>query len=184
MILARQERETELESYRQRVIAADADPTNYDPNYLEKDGIDNDGDGFVWNKSRQQWVRTPTTTSVNQFLFKYQARTTGSGNPGPGRIRWVGGASQILSTHLYISHLTEDDIDLDQVYTLTHTGSKMIVQDRDEHRNFQRWIVSSTPVLVEGTNNYWQIPVTLETHGGTGTTGFSNNHALVLYAVL
>lgn len=49
-------RQVDLEAYRQRLISADPDPTNYSPDYTDRDGEDLDGDGLVWSTSKRQYT--------------------------------------------------------------------------------------------------------------------------------
>ena len=48
----------ELEGYRQRLVSADADPTNYSPDYTDRDGQDLDADGLSWSTAKRQYLST------------------------------------------------------------------------------------------------------------------------------
>ena len=49
-------RKATLEAYRSRVVAADSDPTNYSPDYSDRDGQDLDGDGMTWSTEKHQYT--------------------------------------------------------------------------------------------------------------------------------
>jgi len=115
-------------------------------------------------------------------LWIYKARTTAtSGYPDNGHLLWDN-ATQTSATHLILSHLTEDGLDIDIFVTFTQAGDKIILQDSDDSGNNQQWDVTGAPVNTNGgtPTSYWTIPVTLDSSAGDGTTGFANNHILVL----
>jgi len=116
-------------------------------------------------------------------LFNYIANTTSTtGYPGNGFIIW-NSASQIGSTVIRVSHLTNSTAqDIDVFLALIASGQKIIIQDRTSSANYQTFIVNGSPTNVNpgASNSYWNIPVTLSTSGGTGTTGFANNTNLFL----
>ena len=102
--------------------------------------------------------------------------TATSGNPGNGDLLW-NNATQISATQLNISHINADGVDVDIFLALIKTNDLIIVQDQSNSANFQKWTVSATPTIQTG---YVQVPVTLTTSGGTGTTNFANNHAIIV----
>jgi hypothetical protein len=113
-------------------------------------------------------------------LFLYNAKTTiTSGNPTPTYISW-NNTTQINSTHIFISHKTKDNVDIDTFLSLIIKDQKILIQDKNNSANYQKWIVSGTPSLVTTTDNYWDIPVALETSSGTGYSNFANEHNLLL----
>ena len=54
------------------------------------------------------------------------------------------------------------------------------VADKNNSANYQKWTVSTTPTMQV---DYVEIPVTLVTSAGTGTTNFANNHQLILAVI-
>jgi YD repeat-containing protein len=113
-------------------------------------------------------------------IYSYKAKPNSlSGDPGDGYVAWDN-SSQVASTTLRVSHLDDDSRDVDLFLGFVAEGDYLALQDRDVHTNLQLWVITGTPTLVTGAHNYWVFPVTLETSSGTGTTGFSNNHQLVL----
>ena len=71
-------------------------------------------------------------------------------------------------------------MDIDTFLSLITKDQKILVQDKNNSANYQKWIVSGTPSLVTAADNYWDIPVTLETSSGTGYSNFANEHNLLL----
>jgi hypothetical protein len=94
-------------------------------------------------------------------------------------------STQTSATQLNVSHLTDTDIDVDLFLALLTSGQRITVQDQNASANFQTWYITGTPTNTNpGTaNSYWNIPVSLVTSGGTGTTGFADNHPLFLAVV-
>jgi hypothetical protein len=118
-------------------------------------------------------------------LFQYFAETTiTSGDPTAGYLLW-NNSTQTSATQINVSHLTDTDIDVDLFLALLTTGQRITVQDQNASANFQTWYITSPPTNTNpGTaNSYWSIPVSLVASGGTGTTGFADNHPLFLAVV-
>jgi hypothetical protein len=125
----------------------------------------------------------PAGLSTSVFKYKINA-TTITGYPGSGYLSYDN-LNQIASTRLSISSLTSDDVNIHIFLSLLVITEVITIQDLDSNLNFQTWSISGIPVSVNGgsTNSYWNIPVTLVSSGGTGTTGFSNNHSSFLALV-
>lgn len=105
-------------------------------------------------------------------FYDYLANTSAtSGSPGNTFLLW-NNATQTSATQLNIAHIDDDNIDINIFLHLLNTGDVVIIQDRTNSANYQKWEVTSA--LVEQTG-YDEVPVTLITSGGTGTTGFANN---------
>lgn len=115
-------------------------------------------------------------------IFDYRADTSiVVGYPGDGHIRWDN-ATQINSGTLRISHLTDGNVDIDRILSLLVAGQDLILQDANASANYQEWKVSGAPTNFNpgAANSYWDIPVSLITSAGTGTTNFPNNHQIIL----
>jgi len=116
---------------------------------------------------------TPTAAVIG----RYDIDTSGTTAPvGTKDIRY-NNATQISATELFISDLTEDNIDVDLFLSLIKEGAALVIQDRDDHLNYQTYEVSGTPSFASAT---WTFPVTFKDSGGTGTTNFANNHKALL----
>jgi hypothetical protein len=107
-----------------------------------------------------------------------------SGYPGDGDILW-NNATQISATQLNISHLTDNNIDIDIFLSLLTVGEQIVVQSQTASADYQTWTISGTPTNVNpgAANSYWTFPVTFNASGGVGTTGFANGAALLLALV-
>jgi hypothetical protein len=89
-------------------------------------------------------------------------------------------ATQISATQININHLNDDGVDIDIFLALIKTSDVIFVQDKNNSGNYQKWTVSATPTMQV---DYIEIPVTLSTSAGTGTTGFANNHQIIVAIV-
>jgi hypothetical protein len=85
---------------------------------------------------------------------------------------------QILASNLVFSHLTSNGIDVDLFLGFLKTGDSVILQDASNSNNYQKWVLSANPTTVPNTSV--TCPVILTTSSGTGTTGFANNHNLIV----
>ena len=113
--------------------------------------------------------------------WHYRAKTTiTTGNPTDAHVIW-NNATQINATSINVSHKDQDGDDIEFFLGFIQEGQQLFLQDRDLSQNFQIWLISGTPTLTGGgtANAYYTFPVTLVDSGGTGTTGFANNHQLL-----
>jgi hypothetical protein len=114
-------------------------------------------------------------------FYNYQADANQtSGVPTTGHLFW-NNASQVSATSIRLSHIDALGNDIDVFFPLFKTGDKFVIQDQNNSNNFQTWEISATPTIV--LNSYIAIPSTLVTSGGTGTTGFADNHQLIFAIV-
>jgi hypothetical protein len=107
-----------------------------------------------------------------------------SGYPGDGDILW-NNATQTSATQINVSHLTDNNIDVDIFLSLLTVGEQIIIQSQTSSSSYQTWTISGTPTNVNpgAANSYWTYPVTLSASGGAGTTGFANGASLFLALV-
>lgn len=118
-------------------------------------------------------------------IFLYQANTAStSGYPNDGHLLW-NNATQISATQINISHLTENNEDIEIFLNLLSNTEVFTIQDQNVSENYQTWQINGTPTKNNwGTSTaYLTVPVTLITFSGTGTTNFSNNQKLFLALV-
>jgi len=118
-------------------------------------------------------------------LFLYRANTSAtSGYPGDGDILW-NNATQASATQINVSHLTDDNVDIDIFLALLSVGEQIIIQSQSNSADYQTWTISGTPSHLNpgAANAYWIYPVTLTASGGTGTTNFSSGQTLFLALV-
>jgi hypothetical protein len=79
---------------------------------------------------------------------------------------------------LTFSHLTEQGIDVDLFLGFLKTGDHVILQDKNNSNNYQKWTLTANPTVVPNTSVTYA--VSLDSSAGTGTTGFANNHQMVV----
>jgi len=122
-------------------------------------------------------------TSSSLFLYRANTSIT-SGYPGDGDILW-NNATQISATQINVSHLTDNNVDIDIFLALLSVGEQIVIQSQSNSADYQTWTISGTPTSVNpGTATaYWTYPVTLTASGGTGTTNFSSGQTLFLALV-
>jgi len=121
-----------------------------------------------------------TGASTSAWNYKAKANAT-SGYPGNGYLLWDN-ATQTSATNILVSHLNDDDTDLELLLSFFAEGQKIFIQDRDDSANNQVWEISGTPT-VTGANTstaYFTFPVTLVSSSGTV---FTNNHQLIFGAI-
>jgi hypothetical protein len=118
-------------------------------------------------------------------LFLYLANTGAtSGYPGDGDLLW-NNATQTSATQINVSHLTDNNIDIDIFLSLLSVGEQIIIQSQTSSSSYQTWTISGTPTNINpgAANSYWTFPVTFAASGGAGTTGFANGATLFLALV-
>jgi len=100
-----------------------------------------------------------------------------SGTPNNGTFYW-NNTTQTSATQLTFSHLTEQGIDVDLFLGFLKTGDHVILQDKNNSNNYQKWTLTANPTVVPNTSVTYA--VSLDNSAGTGTTGFANNHQMVV----
>ena len=110
--------------------------------------------------------------------WKYKAKTTAtSGYPGNGFLLW-NNATQTSATSIIVSHLTDDDTDIELFLSFFVLNQKIFIQNRDDSSQNQIWQITGTPT-VTGANTstaYYTFPVTLVSSAGAA---FTNNHSIL-----
>jgi hypothetical protein len=117
-------------------------------------------------------------TYTSSILGQYKVSTTTTPPPTSGHVRY-NNATQTSATSLYIHDETQDGIDIDLLLRRISIGTPLTVQDKDDHTNYQIYEVTGAPI---DNGTYFEIPVTINSSGGTGTTNFANNHAVFVAA--
>jgi len=68
-------------------------------------------------------------------------------------------------------------VDIDVFLALIQVGQTLLIQDKNNSANYQKWSVNGTPTLVSGANNYWTIPVAYVSGNNPEFTG---GHSIIL----
>jgi hypothetical protein len=111
-------------------------------------------------------------------FYDYQGKTSStSGNPTTGYLIW-NNLTQINSTQININHIDSDGDDIDIFLILINTGDIIIIQDRDNSANYQKWQVSAPITAI--SNIYVEVPVSYVIAEGTGFTNFVDNEELLI----
>jgi len=119
---------------------------------------------------------------TSSSLFLYQAHTTTtSGDPGTQHVLWDN-ATQNTATQVNISHLTDNNIDIDIFLALLQTGESITIQDRNSSTQYQTFLITAAPTNINPglPNSYWTVPVSNTASAGGN---FSNNQAIFLAVV-
>jgi len=116
----------------------------------------------------------PAGGSTNTFLYKAKTTLT-SGDPGSQYILWDN-ATQTSATQLNISHITNNNIDIDFILALIKVNDILILQDQGNSNNYQKWVVTTDAAIQTG---YVEVKVSLL----SATHNFSNNNNLALFIV-
>lgn len=120
-----------------------------------------------------EWVDVVAKQIFFSLLGNYKINTSNTTPPAASGDIKYSNATQISSTNLYVNDITSDGIDIGIMLSFLTVGSILLIQDANDHLNYQNWQISAAPTL-SGTT--YTIPVTLSSSAGTGTTGFANNH--------
>ena len=114
--------------------------------------------------------------STNAWDYKAKTNAT-SGYPTDGHLLW-NNATQTSATSIIVSHLTDDDTDIELFLSFFVINQKIFIQDRDDSSKNQVWQITGTPT-VTGANTstaYYTFPVTLVSSAGSA---FTNNHSIL-----
>ena len=114
--------------------------------------------------------------STNAWNYKAKTNAT-SGYPTDGHLLW-NNATQTSATSIIVSHLTDDDTDIELFLSFFVINQKIFIQNRDDSSQNQIWQITGTPT-VTGANTstaYYTFPVTLVSSAGAA---FTNNHSIL-----
>ena len=124
------------------------------------------------------WTGAAGTNGGSTNAWNYKAKTNAtSGYPGNGHLLW-NNATQTSATSIIVSHLTDDDTDIELFLSFFVLNQKIFIQNRDDSSQNQVWRITGTPT-VTGANTstaYYTFPVTLVSSAGAA---FTNNHSIL-----
>jgi len=115
---------------------------------------------------------------VSSSFFFYQANAnTIGGAPSNQKVNW-NNATQLSSTELGISTITDDNVDITIFLALLNIGDTIIIQDKNVAANYQTWLVINP---ITDNTTWFSVPVSLVASGGNAPTNeFANNHPVIL----
>ena len=106
------------------------------------------GDQGPQGESGPQGDQGPAGGSTNTFLYKAKTTST-SGDPGSQYILWDN-VTQTSATQLNISHITNNNIDIDFILALIKVNDILILQDQGNSNNYQKWVVTTDAAIQSG----------------------------------
>jgi len=121
------------------------------------------------------------SNSQQSNIYQYRTQVN-SGIPPPTNGRILYGTTQSLivgsSNTLYISHLTDNGVDIENFLYNISLSNQIYIQDTTISGDYQIWNVSGNITIVSGS--YIQVPVSLS----SGTHIFVNNHQIIMAVLL
>lgn len=94
--------------------------------------------------------------------IEYQFNNSTTEPPASGQIR-LNQATQAATTKLWVSHTAASGINIKQFLSAATTGSKLILQDKNDNTNYLKLDVTGAPV---DKTTYWEFPVAVTASGG------------------
>ncbi len=113
--------------------------------------------------------------STSYYEFKADVNATNT-PPNAGTIRW-NNLTQVNATQIHTSHLTDTFLDVDIFLALLKENDTLIIQDRNNSANYQKWRINGTPIVAD--NSFITFPVTLI----NSTATFTSNQSLILAVI-
>ena len=123
-------------------------------------------------------IQGPSGQSSSYYEYKTKISSQ-SGDPGSGYLIW-NNSTQTSASYINISHLTNGttSVDIDIYLALINLNDVIIIQDKTNSANYQKWQVNGSPIA--HVNSYYEFPVTLLDSGGTGSSGFSADQNVIV----
>jgi hypothetical protein len=121
---------------------------------------------------------TQSATSGNSNFYLYQNKDGVTTPPPAGGDLGYNNAVQASATKVYISHLTQDVIDVEVFFKQINQLSDLYIQDKENSTNWIKYNITALPTLNIGS--YLEVPVIMSSYGGTGNTTFGSNNRLLV----
>jgi hypothetical protein len=119
-----------------------------------------------------------SANSGNSNFYLYKSHSNTPAPPPADGFVYYNNSNQSLVTLIYISHLTDDVIDIEVFYSNISSLNEVYLQDKTLSDNYIRYNITGNPTIVVGS--YIAIPVSVMSSGGTGSTSFGVNHPILL----
>lgn len=123
-------------------------------------------------------VLTQSATSGNSNFYLYQNKDGVTVPPPASGDLGYNNSVQSLASKVYISHITQDIIDVEVFFKQVNQLSDLYIQDKEDSANWIKYNITALPTLTIGS--YLEVPVAMESYGGTGNTSFGSNHRLIV----
>lgn len=118
-----------------------------------------------------------SANSGNSNFYLFNSSSTVTASPSSGQITYDD-AKQSNATNIYISHITDDNIDIEVFYKQLSILNDVYIQDRNDSQNNIQYNIRANPTIT--LNNKIEIPVLVTSSSGTGTTSFGPNHPILI----
>ena len=119
-----------------------------------------------------------SANSGNSNFYLYKSHSNTPAPPPDAGFVVYNNSNQSLSTLIYISHITDDNIDIEVFFNNISQLNDVYLQDKNNSSNFIKYNITATPTITVGS--HIQIPVAVISSSGTGTTSFGVNHNILL----
>jgi hypothetical protein len=119
-----------------------------------------------------------SANSGNSNFYLYKSHTNTPAPPPDNGFVYYNNANQSLATIIYISHLTDDVIDIEVFFNNINQINDVYLQDKNNSSNFIKYNITGTPIIV--VSSHITIPVSVITSGGSGGTSFGVGHDILV----
>jgi hypothetical protein len=119
-----------------------------------------------------------SANSGNSNFYLYKSHSGTPGVPPQAGFVVYNTNIQATATVIYISHLTDDVIDIEVFFNNLNQINDVYLQDRNDSTNYIKYNITGAPTII--TNSYISIPVSLISAGGSGAISFGTNHDILL----
>lgn len=123
-------------------------------------------------------VLSQSASSGNSNFYLYKSHTNTPTPPPTAGFVYYNNAIQKNATIIYISHLTEDNIDIEIFFQNLSTLNEVYIQQKILSDNFIKYNITGTPTVVTGS--HISIPVAQVSFGGTGEISFGTNEPILV----
>ena len=113
-----------------------------------------------------------SANSGNSNFYLYKSHTNTPTPPPTAGLVYYNNATQKNATIIYISHKTDDNIDIEVFFSNLSILNDVYIQQKTLSENFIKYNITATPTIVAGS--HIAIPVAYLSFGGTGETYFGN----------
>jgi hypothetical protein len=122
---------------------------------------------------------TQSASSGNSNFYLYQNKNGTAMTPPPlsGDLGY-NNSVQSLATIVYISHLTQDVIDVEIFFNQVNQLNDLYIQDKESSLNFIKYNITGLPTII--ANSYMAVPVSMSSYGGNGNNTFGVNHRILV----
>ena len=119
-----------------------------------------------------------SANSGNSNFYLYKSHINATSPPPASGFVYYNNANQSLATTIYISHLTNDNFDIEVFFTNISQLSDVYLQDKTNSSNFIRYNITANPTIIVGS--HIAISVTNFSNGGTGASSFGVNQDILV----